>query len=58
LSKQPQHQGKFHLLAIFAIPVTLVLAFVVQNWWILSAYLLLLLIAIYLLFRKKDISSK
>jgi Ca2+/Na+ antiporter len=53
LTNSPKHQGKFHLLAIFAIPITLILIFVVQNWWIVSAYISVLLAVSYFLFRKK-----
>jgi hypothetical protein len=48
-----RHQGKFHLLAIVSIPLLFLLVFLVQNWWLLAAFLLVLATVIWLLFRKR-----
>lgn len=48
-----RHQGKFHLLAIVSIPLLFLLIFLVQNWWLLAAFLLVLGAVIWLLFRKR-----
>jgi len=48
-----RHQGKFHLLAIVSIPILFLLVFLVQNWWLLAAFLLVLAAVIWLLFRKR-----
>jgi len=53
LSNRNPHQGKFHLLVIVAIPVTFLLVFLVQNWWLLAGFLAILGTVIWLLFRKR-----
>jgi len=53
LKNNSGNQGKFHLLAIFGIPVLLVLIFVVQKIWMVIAYLVLFLLLTRYLFRHK-----
>ncbi|MGV3631462.1 MAG: hypothetical protein ACO1O6_09650 [Bacteroidota bacterium] len=48
-----KHQGKFHLLAIFAIPALLVGIFLAQNIWVTITISLLVALAVYLLFFRK-----
>jgi len=47
------HQGKFHLIVIFSVPVLAMLLFIVQNWWITTTYFLILTVVTVALFRKK-----
>lgn len=51
--KQEQHQGKFHLLAIFFIPTLLVTAFLLENPWIIGIVSVLLVVILYFLFFRK-----
>gem|GEM_PF-2045920 len=53
LNNNPKHQGKFHLLVIFGIPVLLILLFLIQSILWSITFILLLLIVILLLFRKR-----
>jgi hypothetical protein len=48
-----RHQGKFHLLVLIAIPVLFLLLFLVQNWYLTGAFVAVLGVAIWLLFRKR-----
>lgn len=41
------------MLVIFAIPVLFLLIFLVQNWYVLAAFLVILAIVVYALFRRK-----
>lgn len=49
----PKHQGKFHLLAILVIPLTLVSVFLLNNIWITLAVVFSTALAIALLFFRK-----
>lgn len=48
---KPEHQGKYHLLAIFLIPGLLISVFLSKSWWIPIVFLVIALLVIWLVFR-------
>ncbi len=54
LKNNPKHQGKFHLLAIFGIPTSLIILFVVENIYLFIGYVAVLALISWYLFKKSN----
>jgi hypothetical protein len=53
LKNNKTHQGKFHLLVIFAIPTLMVSIFLAERWWIPVSVISVILVSVYFLFFRK-----